>query len=254
MVEIMAEAAPNTVNIGVVVGAVCGSVVIIAAIIVVVCVVGYCYDRFLRASDARSRPVESHQPHHHRRRRRRREHGHGEEGEGASEDVHPEDSELQPHPPPPSYSRVHQYSSIDVDLNEITQRRDSADQNGTVASVSMYIGDEEETVGDQDLGTNDNLNETVIHQVGPSQQDTLPPTYSTAQLELMAARSSTTTEEGSPGNNGRLAREADPEITSQTQSRSTGSLPPSYSTARMELMRVRAQNSTEQDLSNDDDS
>lgn len=243
----MAETGPDPVNIAVIASAVCGSVVIIAAIIVIVCVIGYCYDQLRgRAPDIRSRAESQsndRQTHHHRRRRRRR--GHTDQGEGVDppygEDVHPEDSELQPHPPPPSYSLVHQYSSIEVDLNVVT-RRDDSEQNGTTR-VNMYIGGEETTHADQEPVTNDN---EIVTQVDPSGQNTLLPTYSAAQLELMAARR---TEGGNADS--RLAGEEPSELTSQTQSRSTGSLPPSYSTARMELIRIRAQNSMDQELSED---
>ena len=245
----MAEAAPDPVNIAVIASAVCGSVVIIVTIIVIICVIGYCYERIRSAPDTRSRAENqtNHQPHHHNRRRRQRRRGHDqrEEREGAdpSEDVHLEDSELQPHPPPPSYNRVHQYSSIDVDLNIVTQRDDN--ENGTTRVSMFNIGDTE-IVQDEDTITNQN---EMIHQVGPPQRDTLPPTYSTAQME---ARSSagTLTEEGHI-NSGSAREES--ESTSQSRSaEGEGSLPPSYSTARMELMRIRAQN--RQGLSNDGNS
>ena len=234
----MAEAAPDPVNIAVIASAVCGSVVIVVAIILIVCVIGYCYERLRSAPDTYSRAESqtSHQPHHHNRRRRRRR-GHEEErGEGV-DPVHPEDSELQPHPPPPSYSRVHQYSSIDADLDVVTQRDE---ENGTT-HVSMFIGDEE-IIQDQELTMNQN--ETVVSQADPP---SLLPTYSAAQLELMAAaRSNTGIEEGHGTSS--LARdpilEEDSELTSQSRGgEGEGSLPPSYSTAKLELMRKRAQNS-----------
>jgi hypothetical protein len=249
----MDEAASDSVNIAIIASAACGSVVLIAIIIVAVCVIGYCYDRLRRAPDIRSRRGESNQPLHHNRRQRRRR---GlEEGEGAhprGEDVHLEDSELQPHPPPPSYSRVHQYSSVEVGLDATTQQdHDAGEQNGTTRA-SMYIGDnEEETVHDQEPVVTNDSEINNITQVGPPQQDTLPPTYSTAQLELMAANRRT--EEEGNGINGSLAREESQLTSPMEQSRSAGSLPPSYSTARMELMRVQAQNSMEQGLPEEDD-
>lgn len=244
----MAETAPDPVNIAVIASAVGGSVVIIVTIIVIVCVIGYCYERMRSASDTRSRAESrtNHQSYHHNRRRRRRR-GHDQreerEGEDPREDVHLEDSELQPHPPPPSYSRVHQYSSIDVDLNLVTQQDDS-EENGTTR-VSMYIGDAE-VVQDEDTIINQN---EMVPQVGPPQRDTLPPTYSTAQMETGSGAG---TEEGHI-NSGSAGEES--ELTSQSRSAGVGgSLPPSYSTARMELMRIRAQNSVDQGLSNDDSS
>lgn len=235
--------APDPVNIAVIASAVCGSVVIIAAIIVIVCIIGFCYERLRSAPDTRSR-TENHQPHHHNRRRRRRR-GHAEEsGEGVDphEDVHLEDSELQPHPPPPSYSRVHQYSSIDAELNVVTQQ---GEENGTTR-VSMFIGDEEEITQDQDSPTN---NGEVVAQTSPPQQDTLPPTYSTAQLELMTVQRGSAGIEGGHGAGNLAARE---EAISQSRSaEGEGSLPPSYSTARMELMRIKAQSSMEERVTSD---
>ena len=247
----MDEGASDSVNTAIIASAVCASVVIVAAIIVAVCVIGYCYERTRSAPNNTRRRRENRQPPHHNRQRRRRRGV--EEGEGShprGEDVHLEDSELQPNPPPPSYSRVHQYSSVEVGLDVITQRDDDVEENGTTRA-SMYIGDhdddEETAIHDQEPVTN---NSEIVAEVGPpAQQDTLPPTYSTAQLELMAA--ARRTEDGNGSST--LARE-EPESTSQMQqSRSAGSLPPSYSTARMELMRVQAQNNMEQGLSEDDE-
>ena len=244
----MDEGTSDSVNIAVIASAVCASVVIIAAIIVAVCVIGYCYERVRSApTTTPSRRGENHQsPHHNRQRRRRR----GlEEGEGAhprGEDVYLEDSELQPHPPPPSYSRVHQYSNVELGLDMITQQDDNGEENGTTRA-SMYIGDDDDK---EETAVHDQATDSeIVAEVGPPQQDTLPPTYSTAQLELMAAARRTEEVNG----NGTLARE-ESDLTSQIQeSRSAGSLPPSYSTARMELMRVRAQNSMEQGLSEEND-
>ena len=117
----------------------------------------------------------------------------------------------------------------------------------------MYIGDddndEEETaIHDQEPVTNDS---EIVAEVGPPQQDTLPPTYSTAQLELMAG--ARRTEEGNGSTGSTLAREESESTSQMQQNGSAGSLPPSYSTARMELMRVRAQNNMEQGLSEDNE-
>ena len=228
-------AAPDAINIAVIASAVCGSVVIIVAIVLTICLIGYCRERLRRAPDrdgAAETNRDRHHHHHHRRRRRRRHDiaDQREEGEGV-EDIHLEDSELQRHPePPPAYSTVHQYSSIETDLN--IDIRENSEETGTApATVSMFIGDEE-IVERQDSTTSE---QEIIVEVGPPQAptelDTLPPTYSMA---LVAARSAGVEQGGSDS-----ILEED-SVTSQNRSR-RGSLPPSYSTARLELMKRRAQ-------------
>ena len=237
----------DSTQIVVVVASVCGGVAIVAAIIVTTVCVAYWKDKLLDLcqTDTREESETDRRRHRRRRRRRRRDivdQSEEEDDQTATEypETHLENAELQAHRPPPSYERVHQYSSIETDLHLVTG---TEGENDTSTRVSMYIGDEDtspttEAISDQEQSR------VVSESEVPHPQDTLPPTYSTAQLEAMAAMEAerqvgrehlvsnlpTVGEElESVHENGSRKREDD------------GSLPPSYSTARLELAKTRGE-------------
>ena len=224
-----------------------GGVAVVGAIVALIVCLAYCKEKLSGLlgvqSDAGQEPDDRRRSHRHRRRRRRRRRDLVEEGsetQPAAAEVQLENPELAAHRPPPSYDRVHQYSSLEGDLNLVT----AIVENGeTETRVSMYIGDEDTALS----GTTNELEQAEVNdesgQVVAPQQDTLPPTYSTAQLEIAAATAGGE-ERGEVGveHETRNAGEGLESISENVAGEGEAderSLPPSYSTAKLELAKRR---------------
>ena len=242
----------DSTQIVVVVASVCGGVAIVAAIIVTTVCVAYWKDKLLDLcqTDTREESETDRRRHHHRHRRRRRrrrrrdivDQSEEEDDETTTEypETRLEDAELQAHRPPPSYERVHQYSSIETDLHLVTG---TGGENGTSTRVSMYIGDEDTTPTTEAISDQEQ-SRVVSESEVPHPQDTLPPTYSTAQLEAMAAMEAERQVGGERlvSNLPTVGEEFESVHENGSRKREDGgSLPPSYSTARLELAKTRGE-------------
>lgn len=250
------ETGSETFNTVVIAASVIGSFIVVAAIVGIIACMAYCRKRLVdyyggQAGEAQ-RAIPHGQHNHHRRRRRRRrrqlrdseggEAGEEEEQRRAEEELQLENPELQAQRPP-SYHRANQYSSIETGIHVITNEEECT-------HVSMYIGDDDETIQPiPDSMTNrQNEHPVVDIQEGSYQReavtpDTLPPTYSTAQMELSAQREEDIIEREGGRHSERGPSVIDEELASEsvaTAAAAEGSLPPTYSTAKLELMRRKA--------------
>ena len=232
----------DVVNAAVVAGSAIGSIAVVGAIVLVIICIACCKEQLLNGCVDETTTTERHR---HRRRRRRRYRDvvsqREEEAQGTATtenaEIQLENSEIvQPDRPPPSYNRASQYSSVESDIHVYTD-----EQAGT--HVSMYVGDEDRqdssTLSDQEQ------DEVVQNEVPqPTSQTTLPPTYSTAQMEAMAAGRAVMEPRGgthreSEGYSSPILEEesAEPQnVSAEGESQ----LPPSYSTAKLELMKRKA--------------
>ena len=227
----------DPINIAVVAGSVVGSLGVVGTIFVVILCISYCKYKWCPEPQEQ---VSRHLHHHHRRRRRQRENYDEENGETAYVEQPLENSELQVQRPP-SYSRANQYSSIETDIHVVSN------EGGGTHRVSMYIPDDEESINDpqRSTRTDSQQEQQLVVESETSRQeplDTLPPTYSTAQMATIVERSAHVEPQSGtePAIEELSAQEEGSAVEHVTAGQSDGALPPSYSTAKLELMRQKA--------------
>ena len=224
----------DPVNAVVIAATVIGSVGVIGAIVLVICCVAYFKERLFNNCHTDAPSIESHVHTRRRRRRRRRRHRDVESEPEAEErhtqdlEIQLEDSELQPHRPPPSYNRATEYSSVETDTHVYTDEQ-------TSTHVTMYIDDEDPVDSTMPTDLIEEHGEVEQNEVAcHTPQETLPPTYSTIQLEAMAVRREVIELEGGR----RLASHS--LSLEEEDTMGEGPMPPSYSTAQLELLKSKA--------------